>query len=474
MAEQRKECPYHKKCGGCEYSGVLYEEQLQIKQKYVAKLLREFGKVEPIVGMQYPYYYRNKVHAVYAQKKNGEVICGTYEKDSHRVVDIESCLLENKGSTAIIRDIRGLLRSFKIKPYNEDTGYGLLRHVLVRHAHATGEVMVVLVLASPVMPSKNNFVKALRKMHPEITTVVLNINGRNTSMVLGEQEKVLYGKGYIVDELMGMRFRISAKSFYQVNPIQTKHLYQGALDMAGLTGKERVLDAYCGTGTIGLIASRDAKEVVGVELNRDAVRDAITNAKTNQARNIRFVCEDATEYICKAAANKEHFDVVLMDPPRAGSTKEFVDAVISLAPERVVYVSCNPETLARDLKWFCRAYRVETICPYDMFPLTGHVETVVLLSQQKPDDTIEIDLDLDELDATSAELKATYQEIKDYVLKEFGLKVSSLYISQVKRKCGIEVGENYNLPKSENARVPQCPKEKEDAIKAALKYFAMI
>ena len=379
---ERQECPYHKKCGGCEYSGIPYEEQLQKKEKRVAKLLREFGKVEPIVGMSYPYYYRNKVHAVYAQKKNGEVICGTCEKDSHRVVDIESCLLENKGSTAIIRDIRGLLRSFKIKPYNEDTGYGLLRHVLVRHAHATGEVMVVLVLASPVMPSKNNFVKALRKMHSEITTVVLNINGRNTSMVLGEQEKVLYGKGYIVDELMGMRFRISAKSFYQVNPIQTKHLYQGALDMAGLTGKERVLDAYCGTGTIGLIASRDAKEVVGVELNRDAVRDAFTNAKTNQVKNICFVCQDATEYICKAAEKKENFDVVLMDPPRAGSTKEFVDAVISLAPERVVYVSCNPETLARDLKWFCRAYRVETIRPYDMFPLTGHVETVCLLTRK--------------------------------------------------------------------------------------------
>lgn len=376
---ERQECPYHKKCGGCEYSGIPYEEQLQKKEKRVAKLLREFGKVEPIVGRSYPYYYRNKVHAVYAQKKNGEVICGTYEKDSHRVVDIESCLLENKGSTAIIRDIRGLLRSFKIKPYNEDTGYGLLRHVLVRHAHATGEVMVVLVLASPVMPSKNNFVKALRKMHPEITTVVLNINGRNTSMVLGEQEKVLYGKGYIVDELMGMRFRISAKSFYQVNPIQTKHLYQGAISLAGLSGKERVLDAYCGTGTIGLIASRDAKEVVGVELNRDAVRDAVTNAKTNQVKNICFVCQDATEYICKAAEKKENFDVVLMDPPRAGSTKEFIDSVIALAPERVVYVSCNPQTLARDLKWFRRGYKVEKMRPYDMFPLTDHCEVVCSL-----------------------------------------------------------------------------------------------
>lgn len=376
---ERQECPYHKKCGGCEYSGIPYGEQLQKKEKRVAKLLREFGKVEPIVGMSYPYYYRNKVHAVYAQKKNGEVICGTYEKDSHRVVDIESCLLENKGSTAIIRDIRGLLRSFKIKPYNEDTGYGLLRHVLVRHAHAAGEVMVVLVLASPVMPSKNNFVKALRKMHPEITTVVLNINGRNTSMVLGEQEKVLYGKGYIVDELMGMRFRISAKSFYQVNPIQTKHLYQGAISLVGLSGKERVLDAYCGTGTIGLIASRDAKEVVGVELNRDAVRDAVTNAKTNQVKNICFVCQDATEYICKAAEKKENFDVVLMDPPRAGSTKEFIDSVIALAPERVVYVSCNPQTLARDLKWFRRGYKVEKMRPYDMFPLTDHCEVVCSL-----------------------------------------------------------------------------------------------
>lgn len=472
---ERQECPYHKKCGGCEYSGIPYEEQLQKKEKRVAKLLREFGKVEPIVGMSYPYYYRNKVHAVYAQKKNGQVICGTYEKDSHRVVDIESCLLEDKQSTAIIRDIRGLLRSFKIKPYNEDTGYGLLRHVLVRHAHATGQVMVVLVIASPILPSKNNFVKALRQIHPEITTVVLNVNGRNTSMVLGDQEKVLYGKGYIVDELLGMRFRISAKSFYQVNPVQTKHLYQGALDMAGLTGKERVLDAYCGTGTIGMIASRDAKEVTGVELNRDAVRDAITNAKTNQVKNICFVCEDATEYICKAVANKEHFDVVLMDPPRAGSTKEFVDAVISLEPDRVVYVSCNPETLARDLKWFCRAYRVETIRPYDMFPLTGHVETVVLLSKGEVDSKkIRVEFSLEDMDMSEFQDGATYPQIKEYVLEHTGLKVSNLYISQIKRKCGIEVGKNYNLPKSEDSRQPQCPPEKEKAIREAFKYFGMI
>ena len=487
MAEQRKECPYHKKCGGCEYSGVLYEEQLQIKQKYVAKLLREFGKVEPIVGMQYPYYYRNKVHAVYAQKKNGEVICGTYEKDSHRVVDIESCLLENKGSTAIIRDIRGLLRSFKIKPYNEDTGYGLLRHVLVRHAHATGEVMVVLVLASPVMPSKNNFVKALRKMHPEITTVVLNINGRNTSMVLGEQEKVLYGKGYIVDELMGMRFRISAKSFYQVNPVQTKHLYQGAISLADLSGKERVLDAYCGTGTIGLIASRDAKEVVGVELNRDAVRDAITNATTNQVKNICFVCQDATEYICKAAAKKEHFDVVLMDPPRAGSTKEFVDAVISLEPDRVVYVSCNPETLARDLKWFCRAYRVETIRPYDMFPLTGHVESIVLLSHKSPDSHIDVKVEFGEgeekvpLDKIAERAKqyqpaprVTYKMIQEYIEEKYGFKIHTAYIAEVKRNLGLPMYDAPNMVEELKQPRRHPTAEKVEAIKDALKHFGVI
>lgn len=381
--QENARCPYDKKCGGCSYQGTDYQEQLQEKQKRVQKLLKDFGTVEPVVGMGYPYHYRNKVHAVYGQKRNGEIICGTYEQGSHRIVDIEECLIEDKISTAIIRDIKDLLRSFKIKPYNEDTGYGLLRHVLVRRAFATGEVMVVLVLGSPILPSKNNFVKALLKKHPEITTILLNINDKSTSMVLGEQERVLYGKGYIVDELLGCKFRISAKSFYQVNSVQTKHLYREAISYAGLTGEEKVLDAYCGTGTIGLIASSKAKEVIGVELNRDAVRDAITNAKMNGIKNTRFICEDATEYITKAAAGGEHFDVVLMDPPRAGSTKVFADAVMKLAPERVVYVSCNPETLARDLQWFSRKYKVERMHPFDMFPFTEHCEMVCLLTRKQ-------------------------------------------------------------------------------------------
>ncbi len=381
--KKQKVCPYRKKCGGCSYMDLSYEEQLESKQKNVEKLLRSFGKVEPIVGMGYPYHYRNKVHAVYGQKKGGEIVCGTYEKNSHHIVDIEECMIEDKISTSIIRDIKGLMKSFKIKPYNEDTGYGLLRHVLIRRGFSTGEVMVVLVLASPILPSKNNFVKALTKLHPEITTVVLNINDRGTSMVLGDQERVLYGKGYIVDELLGCKFRISAKSFYQVNPVQTKHLYRKAIDFAGLTGKERVLDAYCGTGTIGLIAASEAKEVIGVELNRDAVKDAINNAKHNGIKNERFICADATEYMLEAASRGEHFDVVFMDPPRAGSTKEFVDSLIKLAPDRVVYVSCNPETLARDLKWLTRKYKVTKMQPFDMFPFTEHCEMVVLMSREQ-------------------------------------------------------------------------------------------
>ncbi len=468
-------CKSYKKCGGCQYQGLAYPKQLEKKQKNVEALLKKFGKVNPIIGMKEPFYYRNKVHAVFDRDRRGNIISGTYEANSHRVVPIEECLIEDKKCQEIIRTIRGMLKSFKIKTYDEDTGYGLLRHVLVRRGAKSGEIMVVLVLGSPIFPSKNNFVKALRKEHPEITTILLNVNSKKTSMVLGEKESVIYGKGFIRDELCRCTFRISAKSFYQVNPVQTEVLYNKAIEFAALTGKERVIDAYCGIGTIGMIAAKHAKEVIGVELNKDAVRDAKLNAKENNVKNIVFRQGDAGEFMTAMAAAGEKADVVLMDPPRAGSDEAFLSAVVKLAPKKVVYVSCNPETLARDLKYLTRkGYEVRKIQPVDMFGFTVHVETVVLLSQQKPDDTIEIDLDLDELDATSAELKATYQEIKDYVLKEFGLKVSSLYISQVKRKCGIEVGENYNLPKSENARVPQCPKEKEEAIKAALKYFAMI
>ncbi|MDY2818847.1 MAG: 23S rRNA (uracil(1939)-C(5))-methyltransferase RlmD, partial [Hominisplanchenecus sp.] len=306
------------------------------------------------------------------------------EEKSHRVVNVDSCLLEDQRADAIVVTIRQMLRSFKIKVYDEDTGYGLLRHVLVRTGHATGEIMVVLVTVSPVFPSRNNFVKALREKHPEITTIVQNINNRGDSMVLGDREHILYGRGYIEDILCGKRFRISPRSFYQVNPVQTESLYRTAIEYAGLTGKERVLDAYCGTGTIGIIASDMAGEVIGVEFNRDAVRDAVTNARQNNVKKISFYQKDAGEFMCQLAEQREQVDVVLMDPPRAGSDEAFLHALCTLSPQRVVYVSCNPVTLKRDLEYLTRnGYEVKRIRPFDMFPHTEHVECVVLMSKVK-------------------------------------------------------------------------------------------
>lgn len=396
-------CPYAGKCGGCDYQGMPYEKQLRKKQAYVEKQIGEFCNVNPIIGMKEPYHYRNKVHAVFDITRGGHgstsgtVISGVYAAGTHEVVNIDACMIEDEISAAIIRDIRGLLRSFKIKTYDEDTGYGLLRHVLVRRGFSSGEVMVVLVLGSPILPSKNNFVKALRKLHPEITTIVVNVNDRKTSMVLGDKETVIYGKGYIEDTLCGCTFRISPKSFYQVNPVQTEILYGRAIAYAGLTGKERVVDAYCGIGTIGLIAARDAAEVIGVEQNRDAVRDAVTNAKRNGIKNVQFYHADAGLFMTQMADSRTtsggagrsaghpaepDVDVVFMDPPRAGSDEAFLASVVKLAPKRVVYISCNPETLGRDLRYLTgHGYRAVECTPVDMFPWTGHVETVCFVKR---------------------------------------------------------------------------------------------
>lgn len=376
-------CKVAKKCGGCQYQGVPYEKQLSEKQKAVRQLMQPFCKTAEITGMQDPYHYRNKVHAVFARKKDGTIISGVYEEGTHRVVPVEACQIEDEKADAIINDIRGLLKSFKIKTYNEDTGYGLLRHVLIRRGFTTGEIMVVLVLGSPVMPSKNNFVKALRKLHPEITTVVLNVNDKRTSMVLGDRETTIYGKGYIEDVLCGLTFRISSKSFYQINPVQTEKLYGKAMELAGLTGKERVIDAYCGIGTIGMVAAKSAKEVIGVELNPDAVRDAIKNAKRNQMKNIRFYQDDAGRFMEKMAAKGEKADVVFMDPPRSGSTEQFMKSAVTLAPQKIVYISCDPQTQARDLKYLTKhGYKAMGSYPYDMFPFTKHAENIVLLVKQ--------------------------------------------------------------------------------------------
>ena len=373
-------CIYAKRCGGCDYQGILYSQQLSKKQSYMRKLMEPFGKINPIIGMDDPYHYRHKVQAAFSCNKRGHIVAGVYEKHSHDIVDVEQCQIEDAQADAIIREIKNMMRSFRIRAYDEDTGYGLLRHVLVRKGYHSGQIMVVLVLVSPILPSKNNFVKALRKKFPEISTVVINVNDRKTSMVLGERNITVYGKGFIEDELCGKRFRISPKSFYQVNPVQTEILYGKALEYAGLTGKETVVDAYCGTGTIGMIASDKAGKVIGVELNADAVRDARNNAKANQIRNIQFYQNDAGKFLVEMAGQGAKVDVVLMDPPRSGSTEEFMSSVVRIGPERIVYVSCNPETLVRDLKYFKKkGYRVAKGVGVDMFPFTEHVESVVLM-----------------------------------------------------------------------------------------------
>ena len=394
-----KQCPVFKKCGGCQYLNLTYEEQLEKKKKELQRLLKGICPIHEVIGMENPWHYRNKVHAVFSHDRKGNPISGVYQENSHIVLPVESCLIEDEKADEIIGTIRGMLKSFKIRTYDEDTGYGLLRHVLVKRGFATGEIMVVLVTASPVFPSRNNFVKALRQKHPEITTVIQNINGRDTSMVLGDREQVLYGKGYIEDVLCGCRFRISARSFYQVNPVQTEVLYSKAMEYAGLTGKETVVDAYCGIGTIGIVASRKAKQVIGVELNPDAVRDAVRNARANKIDNIRFYQGDAGDFLQKMAANGEKADVVFMDPPRSGSTERFMAAAAAMGPKRIVYVSCGPDTLARDLKYLRKkGYRVEKGVGVDLFPWTGHVETVCLLGNRKskPDTHVDLTLDMED------------------------------------------------------------------------------
>ena len=375
-------CQHSDRCGGCSYLETEYLVTLKNKQKVVDKLLKEFCKVDKIIGMEEPVHYRNKVNAAFSRLRNGKIISGIYEAKSHRVINVDNCMIEDEEADKIIFDIRNMLKSFKIKTYDEDTQYGLLRHVMIRCAKSTGEYMVVLILSSPIIPSKNNFVKAIRELHPNISTVIINVNDKSTSMVLGEKQQVIYGKGFITDILCGLKFRISPKSFYQINKVQTEVLYNKAIEFAGLSGKESVIDAYCGIGTIGMVASKKLQtgQVIGVELNKDAIKDAIQNAKLNNIDNIKFICADAGKFMINMADNQEKVDVVFMDPPRAGSDEAFLSSMVKLSPSKVVYISCNPETLARDAKYLWEnGYRMEKAQPVDMFAWTEHVETIVAL-----------------------------------------------------------------------------------------------
>jgi len=377
-------CPLSRKCGGCQLQNLSYEEQLKFKQKKVERLLSKFGKVSPIIGMENPYHYRNKVQAAFGTLRDGRIISGVYQSGTHRIVPVDLCMIEDKKADEIIVTIRGLLKSFRITTYDEDRQQGILRHVLVKRGFSSGQIMVVLVTSTPVLPSKNNFVKALLEEHPDITTIIMNINPFKTNLVLGSDERVLYGSGIIEDTLCGCVFEISAKSFYQINPVQTEVLYSKAMEYASLTGKEDIIDAYCGIGTIGLIAAKKARSVTGVELNKEAVRDAIKNAKRNKIENAWFYNGDAGKFMLTMAREKKHVDIVFMDPPRAGSDEKFLSSAVTLGPDKIVYISCNPETQDRDLKYLtAKGYKVSTIQPVDMFPHTNHVECVVLMTNVK-------------------------------------------------------------------------------------------
>lgn len=375
-------CPHFYKCGGCQLQHLSHEGQTEFKQKTIEKLMKSYHKVNDILTMDEPYYYRNKIHSTLAHGPKGSIISGIYEENTHRVIPIEECAIQDRRADEIIASVRELMKDFKLKPYNEDTKQGFLRHILVKTGFKSNQIMVVLVVSSQVFPGKNNFVNALLKKHPEITTIVMNINNRKTSVVLGDVEKVLFGKGYIEDTLCGCIFQISPKSFYQINPIQTEVLYSKAIDMAKLSGYEVVLDAYSGIGTISLIVSSKVKSVIGVELNKDAVRDAVKNAKRNKITNAVFYNDDAGNFMVNLAKESQSIDTVFMDPPRSGSDEKFLSSLIKLKPKKIVYISCNPFTQERDMKLLTKhGYTVEEIQPVDMFPQTYHVETVALITR---------------------------------------------------------------------------------------------
>ena len=473
-------CEFARQCGGCQLQALSYDQQLVFKTNKVKGHLERIGgftdiPMEPIIGMDELFHYRNKAQFPVGRNKEGKIVTGFYAGRTHNIIENRDCALGVAENKEVLDRVIAHMEKYGIEPYNEATGKGLVRHVLIRYGYFTKEVMVCLILNGNKIPKEEQLVKSLCEI-PGMTSITINVNKKHSNVILGEEIRLLWGQEYITDRIGDISYQISPLSFYQVNPMQTQKLYAKALEYADLHGQKTVWDLYCGIGTISLFLAQKAKFVRGVEIVPAAIENAKENAKLNGLENTEFFVGKAEEVLPREyKKNGVYADVIVVDPPRKGCDETLLETMIEMNPDRIVYVSCDSATLARDLKYLCeRGYELRKVCPVDQFGMTVHVETVVLLSQQKPDDTIEIDLDLDELDATSAELKATYQEIKDYVLKEFGLKVSSLYISQVKRKCGIEVGENYNLPKSENARVPQCPKEKEDAIKAALKYYAMI
>lgn len=473
-ARRQPDCPYYGRCGGCDFRHMSYEEELWAKRARVQDALTRIGgaevTVEEILGAEQPLHYRNK--SIYPISPAGEV--GFYRARSHQVVHVEHCLIQKPEADALAQAVRDYIARFRVEPYNEATGRGLLRHLYVRTS-CRGESLACLLVNGSRLPHEQELVDMLRAAAPGVCGVVLGENTRRGNAILGDRYRTLWGRDYLTDTLCGLELRLSVPSFYQVNHDQAQRLYEKALEYAGLTGRELAVDLYCGAGTITQVLARRARHVIGGEIVPEAIRDAEDSARRNGVENVEFLCGDASRLAAELRQRGLRPDVICVDPPRKGLAPDVVEAAASMTPGRIVYVSCDPATLARDVARFAPlGYRPVRACAVDLFPGTAHVEAVCLLSKLQSKEHIEIEVKMDEMDLTSAESKATYEEIKAYVLEHTGLKVSYLYIAQVKQKYGIIERENYNKPKSENAKQPQCPPEKEKAITEALRHFGMI
>lgn len=469
------DCPYFPRCGGCTYRHIRYEEELRLKKQRVQDNLSRIGgsdvTVEEILGARDTLRYRNK--AQYPVSKDGAV--GFYRARTHEVIECEHCLLVKPEADAAAEALREYMQSCRVAGYDEKTGRGLVRHLYVR-SNAAGESLVCVLVNGDKLPKEDRLVTLLRDACPKCTGIVLGTNTKKGNVILGDCYRTLWGSDRLEDTLCGKTFRLSVPSFYQVNRVQAERLYAKAIEFAGLTGQETVLDLYCGAGTITLALSDHAKKVLGAEIVPEAIDDARENAARNGVKNVEFFCGDASDVAKKLARENLRPDVITVDPPRKGLAADVVESIAEMQPGRVVYVSCDSATMARDVKRLADlGYTAQRACAVDMFPRADHVETVVLLSKGEIDSKkVRVEFSLEDMDMSGFQKGATYEQIKAYVLEHTGLKVSSLYISQIKRKCGLDVGQNYNLSKKEDAKVPKCPPEKEAAIRDALKYFQMI
>lgn len=486
-------CAVAKQCGGCQIQQMDYQSQLQYKRNLVKENLEKIGglkgiEILPIIGMDTPYHYRNKAQYPVGVDREGKVVIGFYAGRTHCIIDNTDCKIGSPINQTILENIRKYITEQKISIYDEESHQGILRHILIRNGYHTGEIMVCLVINGTKLPNSEKLVQDLINISG-MTSILLNINREKTNVILGKECKILWGQAYIMDSICDITYEISPLSFFQINPVQTEKLYKKVLEFAKLSGKETVWDLYCGIGTISLLMATNAKKVYGVEVVPEAIENARNNAKRNNFNNVEFFVGKAEvvvpqfyeEVSRKGDDNKEAMqslnpDVVVVDPPRKGCDDILLDVIVKMSPKRIVYVSCDSATLARDLKYLVRkGYEVKKVQPVDQFCHTVHVETVVLLSKGEIDSKkVRVEFSLEDMDMSGFQKGATYEQIKAYVLEHTGLKVSSLYISQVKRKCGLDVGQNYNLSKKEDAKIPQCPPDKEKAIMEALKYFGMV